>query len=167
MKKKNGVDGGKIQSSSRETKCGYRGAWQGHWLKKRLRESYRELEHGLSNYGLTNFPLWLPPSSQFVPWWNLLDQQKGKLWKRKDKRYAHQCPLGSCFCCCLLLLSPCLLRGVSHQLVWRMLLNGPLQRCFRRGSLLFGALESRGAGDTGRQARWGIMWDGLTTTRRH
>lgn len=32
---------------------------------------------------------------------------------------------------------------------------------------LFGVLESRGAGDAVRQARWGIMWDRLTTTGRH
>lgn len=105
------------------------------------------------------------PNSQFTPWWNLLDQQKQKVGEYKDKRYARQRPLHSCFCCCLLLFPLRLLGVVSHQLVWRRLLNGIAAAMFQ--ARFFGTSQWRGVGDTVRQERWGLMWDKLTSKRRH
>lgn len=119
------VDGGR--ESKVDNMWGYRRDWQGGIKCERetKRKQHRERNLCLPTYGWTDFPL---STSSLIPICALVEPhksaKKGKLVRKQDKRYAHHRPLLPCFCCCLLLFPPHVLRGVSHQLVWRLLLMG-------------------------------------------
>lgn len=120
------------------------------WQKERWRESNREREfqHELSTYCLTDPPrLWLLLSSPVCALVEPPTSAERRSWGR---RRIKDLPIitvlfSPCFCCCclLLFLPPAFLSGVSHQLIWRMLLMG---RCSDVSGEALWCAEVKGCG---------------------
>lgn len=115
------------------------------------------------------------PTACFRPICALMDQQKAKVLpppsppapKKSNKRHAHQCPLPSFPPAepASWLLVDVELLVFPHPISLESAPLNPLQRRSGRGSFsLFCARDWKGRrGDAARQARRGIMRDGLTT----
>lgn len=114
------------------------------WQKERWRESNREREfqHELSTYCLTDPPrLWLLLSS---PVCALVEPPASAERRSGGRRRIKDLPIitvlfSPCFCCCCLLLflpPPRLFKWRLPPINLEDAPNGPLQRRFRRGSLV-------------------------------
>lgn len=112
------------------------------WQKERWRESNREREfqHELSTYCLTDPPVFdFFSHPRFVPLWNLLHQQKGEAGEEEGLKICPSSPSSSPLvfvvvaCCCF---SPRLFKWCLPPINLEDAPNGPLQRRFRRGSLV-------------------------------